>query len=601
MAELEKLVTRIEGDLTGLRADLGKASALTDKAAREMSSHFSKVDRVIKTVDQSMGALGVSLGRFAGAAAAGAAIGALSNLQQKAIAFGSAVADQALQTGLSTTAIQELTYAGLQLGLTEEKLTGALSKLSVNIGRVRTEGAATVPEFQRLGVALTDANGAARSNEAVFRDVVDKLKAIQDPATRAAEAVGLFGKEAGPKFAELIGEGSAGLDRYAQAARDAGAVLEEDYIAALKKTGDEIAALDRQIAVNLTRAFGTSEPLVKLWKETLVAATSALAEFKREADGANAAAALFGPSIIKDVGGIPVALENAEQAAEDYLAVLERIRTMGQGLPAPFANQPEPFQGQIPLRPNQPTETDNATAAEKARLEAIAKAKREAARKELDANLEYGQEYMAQVNALQADEVNAELAFQEQIARIRKQASDKHIQQLGIDAEHYDSLNKFETLSAEAKYNTISGLASGFAQSMSRTSKKAFEISKALAIAESVVNAYRAMTAAFANSGGNIYVGLAKAAVAAAYCFAQVAAIRNTQFGGGGGGAVSAGSAAASAGDVGGGGFSTSRGSERTIVLQGINPNDLFSGRQILDLLNQATADGGRIHVAGTG
>lgn len=142
---------------------------------------------------------------------------------------------------------------------------------------------------------------------------------------------------------------------------------------------------------------------------------------------------------------------------------------------------------------------------------------------------------------------------------------------------------------------------------MQTNNKKMFEIGKAAAIAETVINTYRAAMGAYAAMASIPYVGpilgAAAAAAAIATGMAQVNAIRSQSVGGGGG---AVGTFAASpatgqptgtpGGDVGGGTEKTSR--NTTVHLTG-QFFDRKAVRGLLEMLAEESRDGGRVVIAG--
>jgi hypothetical protein len=129
---------------------------------------------------------------------------------------------------------------------------------------------------------------------------------------------------------------------------------------------------------------------------------------------------------------------------------------------------------------------------------------------------------------------------------------------------------------------------------MNTESRKLFEIGKAAAIANAIIDTHAGMTKALAQGG---FWGIAMAAAVAAKGFASVSAIRSQQFGGGGSGAQATGSntAAVNAASTPVASGATSGSGQTTIIqLQGEN----FSRsavRALVEQLNESNRDGGRI------
>lgn len=139
------------------------------------------------------------------------------------------IQDASNRIGVSTRLFQTLQYAATQSGVRLEKLEPILTKFSANLG-MAAEGQNEVSKlFQALGVRTKDAQGQLLSMDEVLPSLADKLSKIQNPAVRNAIAIKLFGKE-GVKFAQILGDGSKGLDAFRARAEELGIILGEDTL-----------------------------------------------------------------------------------------------------------------------------------------------------------------------------------------------------------------------------------------------------------------------------------------------------------------------------------------------------------------------------------
>lgn len=141
---------------------------------------------------------------------------------------------------------------------------------------------------------------------------------------------------------------------------------------------------------------------------------------------------------------------------------------------------------------------------------------------------------------------------------------------------------------------------------MNTKSREMFEIGKAAAIGQALINTYQSATGAYAALSGIPYVGpfLGAAAAAAAIVagLANVAAIKSQSFGGSGGGATPTFAASPTTGQPVNAGTPDAGQERRTgpatvVHLHG----DLFTGQQIRDLfekINEASRDGARVEIA---
>jgi len=150
----------------------------------------------------------------------------------------------------------------------------------------------------------------------------------------------------------------------------------------------------------------------------------------------------------------------------------------------------------------------------------------------------------------------------------------------------------------QAKKQTTLGYASStfgaLSSLMNTESRKLFEIGKAAAIGQAIVDGYAAVSKTMASVPYPFNVPLAIAQGAASAV--QVQGIAKQKFGGSGGGAgtFSAGMPAVRTTDAGSAG-----GGNQNINISGIDRNSLISGGQLVDTLNQALGDGFTINFAG--
>lgn len=133
---------------------------------------------------------------------------------------------------------------------------------------------------------------------------------------------------------------------------------------------------------------------------------------------------------------------------------------------------------------------------------------------------------------------------------------------------------------------------------MATGSKKAFEISKAWAVADALISTFQGIAAGVKMGWPQ---GIPAVAWAAATGYAQVSAIKNQQFGGAGGAAASGGGAPATAPNPVGVGGSTGgqqAASGGTLTIAPVDPTAIFSGEVVqgtIDRISEFTKDGGRV------
>jgi lambda family phage tail tape measure protein len=142
------------------------------------------------------------------------------------------------RTGVSVETLSELSYAANLSGSSIDEVVAAMTKLATKATNAATGNKAAAGSFAALGVAVTDANGALKTQEQLFDEVTAKIRGINDPTLKAAVAVEFFGKS-GTKLIPLINS----MDEARQEARDMGAVFSKDFAKSSEEFNDNISRM----------------------------------------------------------------------------------------------------------------------------------------------------------------------------------------------------------------------------------------------------------------------------------------------------------------------------------------------------------------------
>ena len=177
-------------------------------------------------------------------AAAGGLVAGLGAMGIKSIQTADDLATLSARTGISTDMLQKFQFASDMVDVSTEELATAFQKMKINMDKN--------PEaFEALGVAVTDVDGKFRPLEDVFYDVIGSLSQIDDETQRDITSMDIFGKGA-DTLATIIDDGGATLQEYSQKAQDLGLILDEDTIAKLTETGDQIDTLKATATATMT-------------------------------------------------------------------------------------------------------------------------------------------------------------------------------------------------------------------------------------------------------------------------------------------------------------------------------------------------------------
>lgn len=280
MAVTEELILRIRGDTVDIRRDFNHMERDARDTSRSMERSFTRSADRIKAAFQGLriAALGV-------AAAGAAAVGGFAVGRQTLEAV-ETIQDLADRAGVSAERLQELRFAANQSGASARDLDDGLSRLNRRLGLLVTTGASPAKgAFEALGLSSRIASGELRDAESVFDAAVVALEGVENAADRAALASQLFGEDSGPRLANLVGRGAAGIAELSAAAREAGAVMSNDLVAGAAAASDEIEVLEQQIGAEFrTFVAENAEGLVtlaKVFADVASAAISAANAIKR--------------------------------------------------------------------------------------------------------------------------------------------------------------------------------------------------------------------------------------------------------------------------------------------------------------------------------
>lgn len=238
----QKTLSKHTGETSGKMVGLGDVlDKLAEKAGIKLPDGLTKAANGLGQVNAKA---------LAAAGVVGALIAALVKAEKALIDMTKASAEAAKNltllsqtTNLSIESAQEWDYTLKRVGSSLEQAQGDLSQLQEKM-RDAAQGTGEGAElFAELGLSVQDATGHLKDTGTMLREVTEALAAMSDKSERNAIASALLGGT-GEKLIPILNEGSDALGRYTQEAHEAGAVLDEQTVAALNRTADAMAKLD---------------------------------------------------------------------------------------------------------------------------------------------------------------------------------------------------------------------------------------------------------------------------------------------------------------------------------------------------------------------
>lgn len=155
--------------------------------------------------------------------------------------------------GINTGALQEWRHAANLSGVNATALTGAIRRLSANMGTaVITPTSAAAIEFNRLGIQLRDADGNLRDVTDVMTEMADPLRDMESNTQRVATTTALMGRS-GAALNPLFVQGSEGIAAMRAELEELGGGASPEMIQASADLVDAQARLDLAILSIKTR------------------------------------------------------------------------------------------------------------------------------------------------------------------------------------------------------------------------------------------------------------------------------------------------------------------------------------------------------------
>lgn len=234
----------------------GKAVDHLDTEYQQLNQTLDRLadrQRRLQAVQDGMGRVGGSFNNMAGeigrtarnaAIGIGAAGAAVFGLASSTAAAGDELAKQSRALGFNVEAYQELGYAAERSGVSAETFNSSMTAFTKRLGEAAQGSGAAKDALEQLGLSAQDL--IDMEPDQALGLIADRMNDIENPADRAALAADLFSR-AGIRMTNMLGEGSEGLGRLRQEARDLGLVLSEDSTTAAETYQDSL--LNAQSAV----------------------------------------------------------------------------------------------------------------------------------------------------------------------------------------------------------------------------------------------------------------------------------------------------------------------------------------------------------------
>ena len=522
----------------------------TDKTQRA----FNSVNNNVAKMSKGVGALKTAFGALAGAMA----LRAFVNFASEQLKMADAMGKLSTKLQISTTALQTFRFAGEQSGETFQTMDNNLIKFAKNLGEAQTGIGLAKRELEILGIELEDSSGNFKSHEQILNEVADAYKNMDNPARKMASAMALFGRS-GHVMVNMLSDGSEGLKDLRKQLVSTGGIIKESFIRDAEDANDAMNLLSHTFGAMTTRLLsGLSAAILEVTDALQLLMgldpnkTMSLRRLRKEYDDLDVSISKTATRIRKmeqarvDSGVVEVEkqiLKNLMQEQYEIEVQIELRKQVEERQNAQIKAQQKikdeaEKQKKVEERKLKVLKEQELTQKNAAANQFAGATKAISAQNQLNAEHEktielLEQEYsedFAEMEKKRTDEIgyrNDKLREQGMLYGMGQEAMRIGTQEMLANNELLkqsdQELNDQRLANAMSTSQTMIHQMKGF-------NKSWFEASKALSIAETIMNTYKAATAALAIQPPP--VGMAFASIIAGLGFANVARIRSQKFAG---------------------------------------------------------------------
>lgn len=184
--ELQREIIKAESKQKEFNKEIKKLEASTSSLG-QASQKMADFGSAVTTVGESLRGLSM---------VAGAVDVALAGLTLKASDTADDLNTMAKVTGISTEELQKYKYSADLLDVSVETIAKSQTRMKKSMYSAQQGSSAMTEAFNKLGVAVTDANGNLRTQDEVFTDMIKALGQMENETERDAVAMQIFGKSA---------------------------------------------------------------------------------------------------------------------------------------------------------------------------------------------------------------------------------------------------------------------------------------------------------------------------------------------------------------------------------------------------------------------
>ena len=240
--DLERLTVLIEANTRSYERAMLRLQQTTDKAIRGASKSITALDKSLKNASKTAQATGLAFAKVFGGAFVISGLAQIPGALRDIVKNVADMGDLAERIGITTDALQELSFQARQAGSSTEEMAAGLEQFSKRVGEASQGSGDLFKLFQANNVALRDAAGNLRPINELLAEFANLLQGASSEAERAAIAVDGFGK-AGAPLGLVFQDGAGGIALAAQKAHELSQVINSELFPTARDLDDEFDQL----------------------------------------------------------------------------------------------------------------------------------------------------------------------------------------------------------------------------------------------------------------------------------------------------------------------------------------------------------------------
>jgi len=302
---------------------------------------LSLQDKVSQGLNKVAGKMKV-IGGIA-AAAGGTIVTAFAAATKQFVDMGDSLNDMSERTGFAVESLSKLSYAAKQSGTSIEAVEKAAKGMAKLLTSASMGAASSAQTLETLGLSLDEIKGQTPDQQ--FMALASAIANIDDPTTRAAMAMKVFGKS-GADLLPLLSGGANGMRELFAEAEKLGLVLSEKDAAAAAELDDALNKLESQVQ-GITAQIGkaTVGPLSDLAESLSVVLTGVIELVKENPEVAKGIAAVGAAAAVAGAAAVVLGGALAACVAHPIIAGVAALTAGAVALAAAFVDVKEAVDG----------------------------------------------------------------------------------------------------------------------------------------------------------------------------------------------------------------------------------------------------------------